>query len=106
MTSACLFRQSVRERLGRLIKHELNRENDVNAVVTAIELRRLVAVAIKPFSHCGHLAREIRRGKPNLHDPHEFASQAIARYAAETGRRASRSIGSRNNAMAITARLG
>jgi uncharacterized protein GlcG (DUF336 family) len=22
--------------------------------------------------------REIRRGKPNLHDPHEFASQAIA----------------------------
>jgi hypothetical protein len=60
------------------IKHELNRENDVNAVMIAIELRRLVAVAIKPFSHCGHLTREIRRGKPNLHDPREFASQAIA----------------------------
>ena len=70
--------KAFRECLGRLINHELNRENDVNAVMIAIELRRLVPVAIKPFSHCGHLTREIRRGKPNLHDLHEFASQAIA----------------------------
>jgi hypothetical protein len=66
-----------RERLGRLIKHELNRKNDVNVMI-AIELRRLVPVAIKPFSHCGHLTREIRRRQPNLHNLHEFASQAIA----------------------------
>ena len=49
----------------------------VNAVMIAIELRRLVPVAIKPFSHRGHLTREIRRRQPNLHDLHEFASQAI-----------------------------
>jgi hypothetical protein len=91
MISAVFTAKASRECLGRLINFELNRENDVNAVLIAIELRRLVPGAIEPFAHGGQLAREIRRGHPNLYDLHELPSQVIP-HASKTGRGAPHSI--------------
>jgi hypothetical protein len=84
--------KAARERLGCVIKREVDRHNYVDAILIVFEPCGLVAIAIKPFSHFGHLTREIRRGQPNLHDLHEFPSQAIP-LCAKTGRRASHSIG-------------
>jgi hypothetical protein len=69
--------KAARERLGCVIKREVDRHNYLDAILIVFEPCGLVAIAIKPFSHFGHLTREIRRGQPNLHDLHEFPSQAI-----------------------------